>query len=627
MAPSPGITSVVQSIDRTAAGRVRPVALPVAAVAVLLLVIIEVLDATGALTLQNRWLAVVLAVVAALAVLVAIRAVELTRNAATAMLAELRASQQQAAGITSIAVDSIITIDEQQRIVVFNHGAESTFGWESAEIIGQPLSVLLPERFHEAHARHIQRFGKAQEVARRMGQRQEIVGRRKDGAEFPAEASISRLDLPGRRLYTVLLRDITERQQLQKDEHFLVNAGATLSESLDYESTLISAVHLPIPHLADCCVLDLLAEDGHTRRIVSVHDDPDRTKALRALAHANMPPSDWPFPVATVLAENSTVARHTPPPVPPPGTSHALSAMVGRIGIVSLTSVPLVARARQIGVLTLIATDASRPVDGERSKVAESVSKLIAFAMDNATLYRTAQRATVARDEILGAVSHDLRNPLAAIKLCANALNSDMVDTSKRELIGTIIESADMMNRMIQDLLDVSTIESGHLRVDPSSQQLSPLLQQVLDMTRAAATERRLDIRTTLPRSLPDLVVDPTRLVQVLANLVSNAVKFTEPGGSVTISAQRDEDMMVVAVRDTGVGIPVDHLPHIFDRHWHSRKSARTAGTGLGLAIARGIVEAHGGRIQVESTEGKGSTFSFTIPVAPDPLPVRTNQP
>jgi PAS domain S-box-containing protein len=568
---------------------------------------------------MTSWVAVILAAVAAVAILVALRGAARGRKASQSLLTKLRASEQQAAGITAIAVDSIITVDEQQRIIVFNHGAETTFGWKATDVTGQPLSILLPDRYHDVHERHIKRFGTGADVARRMGQRQEIVGLRRNGAEFPAEASISRLDLPGRRLYTVLLRDITERHRQQQDEHFLANAGATLSASLDYESTLISAAHLAIPHLADCCILDLLGEDGTTRRIASVHDDPDRTKALRALEHEREAPTDWPLPVAKALEDRGSVTVDAGPAAPPTGASASIVAAVGNIGITSMTSLPLVARGRLVGALTLISTDVARLADDERLKVAESVSKLVALAIDNAGLYRIAQRATVARDEILGVVSHDLRNPLAAISLCAKALNTEATEENTRELADTMIESADMMNRLIQDLLDVATIDSGHLRVDPSPQHVEPLVESVLEMTRSAALERHVNVRAALPRSLPAVQVDPTRFVQVLANLTSNAVKFTESGGDVTISAERIDNALQIAVKDTGVGIPPNHLHRIFDRHWHSRRTSRTAGTGLGLAIARGIVEAHGGRIRVDSTEGVGSTFSFTVPIAEIP--------
>ena len=549
---------------------------------------------------------------------------EITRDesATRTLLDELRASEQQAAGITSLALDSIITIDEAQRIIVFNQGAENTFGWSAAEAIGQPLSILLPERLHEAHARHIRKFAAGREVARRMGQRQAIVGLRRSGEEFPAEASISRLDLPSRRLYTVVLRDITERQRQLQDERFLAGAGATLGATLDYESTLVSAVHLPVPHLADCCVLDLVIDDATTRRVASVHDDPDRTKALRAIEHRQAAPGDWPFPVEQTLASGEVVVTDAPDDPARGNGSVGRSALIASLNITSLTSVPLSAGGRLTGVLTLIGTDTRRPPDPDRIRVAESVSKLIALAVENARLYQTAQRATKARDEILGAVSHDLRNPLAAISLCAHALKEGTTQ-DRDEIISAIVESAGMMNRMIQDLLDVATIDSGHLRLDPSDQQLTTLVDRVLEMTQGAARERGVALLRDLPPLLPVATVDPTRFVQVLANLVGNAVKFTEAGGRVTISAQPRENEIMFTVKDTGIGIPAEHLPHIFDRHWHARRTARTLGTGLGLAIAKGIVEAHGGRILVQSTEGAGSTFFFTVPLKRTaPVPV-----
>lgn len=549
-----------------------------------------------------------------LALLIASRSIARDEAESRALLDQLRASEQQAAGITSLAIDSIITIDEQQRIVVFNHGAESTFGWNATEVIGQPLSMLLPQRLHSIHARHIQNFGAGAEVARRMGQRQAIVGLRRDGTEFPAEASISRLDLPSRRLFTVVLRDITERQQQLQDERFLAGAGVTLGASLDYESTLVSAVHLPVPHLADCCVLDLANDDRTTRRIASVHDDPDRTRALRALEHRQAVPGDWPLPVERVLSTRDVVTREAGRDDLAGGAGDRRD-LVASLGVTSITSLPLIAGGRLTGVLSLIQTDRQRPADPDRVRVAESVCKLIALAIENARLYQTAQRATTARDEILGAVSHDLRNPLAAISLCAHALKEGTTE-NRDEITDAIVESARMMNRMIQDLLDVATIDSGHLRIDPSEEQIDELLDRVLEMTRSAAGEREIVLKETLPSSLPPVMVDSTRFIQVLANLVGNAVKFTEPGGSVTITAQSRADEVVIAVQDTGIGIPKNHLPHIFDRHWHARRSARTLGTGLGLAIARGIVEAHGGRIWVDSTEGLGSTFSFTVPIA-----------
>jgi signal transduction histidine kinase len=183
-------------------------------------------------------------------------------------------------------------------------------------------------------------------------------------------------------------------------------------------------------------------------------------------------------------------------------------------------------------------------------------------------------------------------------------------------LLDAVIESTEMMNRLIQDLLDVSVIESGHLRVDPQPQPLGPLVEHALAMLGAPASERQVELRSVIPTQFPDVRVDGTRFVQVLANLLGNAVKFSESGAVVTLVADSDGGQARIAVVDTGPGIPAHQLPHLFDRHWHAKRAGRSAGTGLGLAIARGIVEAHGGRIWVESREGHGSSFWFTVPVA-----------
>ena len=559
-----------------------------------------------------------LSLVAAVAVFVALRSVLLEQRHVLALVTQVRESEQRFSGIVSIAADAIVTIDERQSILLFNDGAEAIFGWSADEITGQPLSVLLPERVHEAHANHVNHFGRAPEVARRMGERQEIVGLRRDGTEFPAEASISRLELGDRRLFTVVLRDVTERRRQLLNERFLAGAGQTLSTSLDYESTLVSAVHIGIPHLADCCLLDLLTGQGTTRRIASVHDDPDRTRALRLLEHRQAPVSDAPFPIATVLGSGQRVRREDLPAdwarasSGDPTTVEALEALEVR----SYLTVPLAARGGISGTLTLLSTDRERALAPDDA-VVDSVAKLIALAIDNAELYQTAQRATIARDEVLGVVSHDLRNPLSAIAMCARVLANDAQGaTDTAELLDAIIQSTELMNHLIQDLLDVSVIDSGHLRIDARGQALEPLAERALEMLSAPAADQQVELRSVIPSPFPEVHVDETRFVQVLSNLLANAVKFSDAGGAVTLVAEADGGEARIGVVDVGTGIPSHQLPHLFDRHWHAKRAGRSGGTGLGLAIAHGIVAAHGGRIWVDSTEGLGSTFWFTVPVA-----------
>jgi PAS domain S-box-containing protein len=545
---------------------------------------------------------------------------------------ERRASEQKYAGILSIAADAIITIDEAQRVVHFNRGAEEIFGWPESEMLGQPLDRLIPARFRTRHSGHIGSFRDAREVARRMGERQEIFGARRSGEEFPAEASISRLELGGRCLLTVVLRDITERKRQQDDQQFLVGAGATLSASLDYESTLRSVAHLAIPYLADCCILDVGDPVRGLRRVASVHEDPAITRQLRALETRRVTDPAWPLPVATALETGEPVVRDALPADwwRTDRADMATQQEIGSLGITGMMTVPLVARNRTLGTLTLLATGAGGRYGPDQHGLVEALVRLGALAIDNAFLYQSAQHAAAARDEILGVVSHDLRNPLSAIAMCArvlvNAPPGEAAD--QRELVTAILESTDLMHRLIQDLLDVSMIESGHLAIRRQPEALPELVERVLAMMRDAARERNVVLRTALAPALPRVNVDAGRVVQVLANLVANAVKFTESGGVITVSAAVGMSEVVVDVRDTGIGIPPEDLPHIFDRYWHARRSARTAGTGLGLAISRGIVEAHGGRLWVESAEGQGSTFRFSLPVVPiAPLRAMTLEP
>jgi signal transduction histidine kinase len=290
---------------------------------------------------------------------------------------------------------------------------------------------------------------------------------------------------------------------------------------------------------------------------------------------------------------------------------------VTRAGATSLLIVPLITREEVIGALTCMRS-ATRAFDTEDCNLAEQVATRGAHALDNARLYESAQRATRARDEVLGAVSHDLRNPLSAIVMCAQALQESPPDSPEdlRTLVDAIADSAEWMTRLIRDLLDVAAIDSGQLSIERGSEAVAPIIRRLLSMFGPAAAANGVGLEAELASDLPNVLGDGERILQVLANLVGNAVKFTERDGLVMVRVSSGSGELHFSVQDTGPGIPPDDVPHLFELYWHARRTSRVRGSGYGLAIARGIVEAHGGSLRVESELGRGSTFHFTLPAA-----------
>jgi signal transduction histidine kinase len=181
--------------------------------------------------------------------------------------------------------------------------------------------------------------------------------------------------------------------------------------------------------------------------------------------------------------------------------------------------------------------------------------------------------------------------------------------------------SVDWMERLIQDLLDVASIEAGRLRLDRQILDATASFDEAASLARSLADRSGLEVRATRPATLPSVLADPDRVLQVFANLVGNAVKFTARGGSISLSAATADHYVQFSVSDTGPGIDELERDRLFDRYWQAQRLGRRGGAGLGLAIAHGIVDAHGGEIRVESQPGKGSTFTFTLPVAPPAEP------
>lgn len=527
----------------------------------------------------------------------------------------LRASEGKFSGILSIAADAIISVDQSQRIVHFNRGAEEIFGYAASDVIGRHLAILLPPRFRDAHEGHMERFARSATTARRMGERREIFGLRSNGDEFPAEASISKLVLPDGILFTVVLRDITPQRRAEEDDRFLTDALSEFSQTLAVHATERAVVDLAIPRLADVAMLDIVSPGGAFRRIVSTRQRAELTAALDGLA-AHTLTADSPSPIVDVIrrsrpefvetVDEDWLEGNCDPEVIEPWRS---------LGASTLLILPLHAAGETTGALTLVRTGDVR-FDAEGRATAEKYAGSAATALANARLYDTTKQANRAREEVLSIVSHDLRNPISAIAMCARVLEENPPEDaeSRRELLTTIRDSTQSVNRLIDDLVDVANIERGRLSLEPSPQEPSELALRALHMFEVEASESGVALETRLSTNLPLVAADGSRVVQVLGNLIRNAIKFTPRGGRIVIGVESSGGSVVFSVTDTGRGIAPANQPRVFDRYWQGAAGARTQGSGLGLSIAKGIVEAHGGRIWVDSELGRGSVFSFTIP-------------
>ena len=219
--------------------------------------------------------------------------------------------------------------------------------------------------------------------------------------------------------------------------------------------------------------------------------------------------------------------------------------------------------------------------------------------------------------EVLSIVSHDLKSPLATITMAASLLDDDSRSAAERaQMVGMVKRATARMDRLIRDLLEVGRLEAGHsLPVETRCADVAPAIREAVDAHEALARAGRVRLECDVPDGLPAVNADCGRIVQVLSNLLGNALKFTPGGGRVAVSARAESDELVVSVVDSGPGLSEEEQDRIFEPYWQAKRTA-SLGAGLGLKIAKAIVEAHGGRIWVESAPGEGTTFRFALPLA-----------
>ena len=538
--------------------------------------------------------------------------------------------------------DGILVVDLDGKILSFNQKMADM--WEiPAEVFGSgddqmairaALDKLVyPEDF----------MAKVMELYRDPAQASYDVLELKDGRTFERYSQPQRIDdVPVGRVWS--FRDVTSRLRAEEQERaltqeqaaraeaensqkrasLLAEASRVLSASFDYQTTLAALVRLAVPALADYCALDIVEADDNFERIGEAHVDPTKSKLLSQVARFPKSALTARHPLMRVMATGTPVLEVdiTPAFIRASFAEVEQRRVVEALEPRSLICVPLVTSGKPLGALTLVTSGSGRRYEIADLSLAADLARRAAIVVEHARLFHEAEQATRARDDVLAVVAHDLRNPLNTVTMAVSLMleTTPIERVQERRQVEIVRRAADRMNRMIQDLLDVKRMESGRLTTDVQPEAPAVLINDTLEMLRPLAAGSTITLEPDIKGNLPLVLADAARVQQVLSNLVGNAVKFTPRDGRITVGAEPIDGEVLFSVVDTGPGIPAEQLPHIFGRFWQAKTSDHR-GIGLGLAIAKGIVEAHNGRIWVESQVGRGSSFYFTLPAVTETTP------
>ena len=479
-------------------------------------------------------------------------------------------------GLLEAAPDAVVIVDGTGRIELVNRQTEHLFGYTRDELLGQPVEILVPESFRGRHRGHRTGYF-AEPGLRPMGAGLDLLGRRRDGSEFPVEISLSPIETPGGLVVSAAIRDVTQRRR--EDERFraLLESAPDAMVIVDHEGRIV-LINRQVEHLFGYERDDLLGQPVE----VLV---PDRFRARHRGHRTGYFSGPVMRPMGADLDLFGLRSDDTEFPVE-----------ISLSPIVTDTGTLVAAAIRDVTERKLVEEHLQHALDRER-EVADQLREVDAL-----------------KDEFLSIVSHELRTPLASISGFSELLveGSRTMDGAKVDLlVDRIFQNATEMGRMIEQLLDYSRLQAGKVKVE-----IGPLVVRELIATAVEALRSTLDGRRLAVAVPPELQVmaDQLAFARVITNLLTNAVKFSPEGSLIEIAAEARDGVVVVSVRDEGVGVPPEDIEQIFERFYQSPQSRGVKrGTGIGLSIARRYVELQGGRIWAEA-RSPGTAFFFTLP-------------
>ncbi len=444
---------------------------------------------------------------------------------------------------------------------------------------------------------------------------------RSDGSEFAVELAITRINEQGPPLFTGYVRDISERKRAEEHLKFLSHASALFGSSLDFDTTMKNIVKLAVPTLADWAVVDLASRESDQpyRRVAVVHVDPEKTELAMELRRKYPPDPAKDRILRAIQTGQSELVTDVPEELLREASHNEEHfQLIKELGIVSWMIVPLRYRDVPIGAVTFVSSDSRRRFTQSDLANAEEFARRASTAFENSRLYSEAQQANRAKDNFLATLSHELRTPMTSILGWARMLGEhDLDDETYKTAIDSIQRSATLQAELIEDVLDMSRIASGKMRLDVQMCDLGEITDAALATVEPAAMAKGITI--DVEKSGPAIVTgDPKRLQQVIWNLLTNAIKFTPRDGSVHVSVEEADSMAQVTVSDTGQGFAREFGAHLFEpfRQAESATTRTHGGLGLGLSIVRYLVEQHGGVVTAESPgSGQGATFRVRFPL------------
>ena len=490
----------------------------------------------------------------------------------------LRRAEEVLRGIFKISSEAIIVTDRRTNILMFNAGAEVIFGYSAEEIVGQSIERLMPTRFRSLHGQHVERFDRGSADSMLMRERGQILGLRKTGEEFPIEASLSKLETPDGTIFTIIIRDISERrfaeERIARSEQRLKTAlqNADLHVfDLDYRRQTLSKGGVEDTFYDRPMTYDDLAGN------IWCGVRPDHRQSVEEAWRRHIETGE---PYRAEFPVNRTDGKE-----------------VWVLSTAELTEDEQGRPLRLIGALQDIT---------ERRRAEAAMTEAAAAA----------EAANVAKSAFLATMSHEIRTPLNGVLGMAQVMALDELSPLQRDRLDVVRQSGKALLAILNDVLDLAKIEAGRLDLEAIEFDFGGLVGGAQAAFTALANKHGLSFAIDIEAAQGVYVGDPTRIRQILYNLISNALKFCEVG-EIRVTATHEDGVLRLAVADTGIGMAPDVLASLFKSFVQADASTtrRYGGTGLGLSICRQLAELMGGSITATSAVDQGSTFTLDLPL------------